>query len=92
MEENIVFASLPCGVMRDLLKLDFTGVENFRLVGIDIDYESLELAKKLAKEYGLSEKVEFHQQDAWNMPFQNEFTLLTCHGLHIYEPDDQKVS
>ncbi|NEQ35645.1 MAG: hypothetical protein F6K40_04765 [Okeania sp. SIO3I5] len=26
------------------------------------------------------------------MPFENEFTLLTCHGLHIYEPDDEKVT
>ena len=43
--------------MRDLLKLDFTGIENFRLVGINIDYESLGLAKKLAEQYGLSEKV-----------------------------------
>ncbi|WP_202220111.1 class I SAM-dependent methyltransferase [Okeania sp. KiyG1] len=92
VQDNIVFASLPSGVMRDLLKLDFTGVENFRLVGIDIDSESLEQAKKIAVEYGLSEKVEFHQEDAWNLPFQDEFTLLTCHGLHIYEPNDGKVT
>ncbi|NEP08495.1 MAG: class I SAM-dependent methyltransferase, partial [Okeania sp. SIO4D6] len=77
VQDDVVLASLPCGVMRDLLKLDFTGVENFRLVGIDIDYESLELAKKLAEEYDLSEKVEFHQEDAWNLPFEDEFTLLT---------------
>ena len=76
MQEDIIFASLPCGVVRDLLKLDFAGVENFRLVGIYIDSESLELAKKLAEEYRLSEKVEFHQEDAWNMPFQKEFALL----------------
>lgn len=43
--------------MRYLLKLNFTGIENFRLVGIDIDSESLELVKKLAEEYGLSEKI-----------------------------------
>ena len=92
IQEDIVFASLPCGVMRDLLKLDFSGVENFRLVGIDIDSKSLEQAKKLAVEYGLSEKVEFHQEDAWNLSFKDEFTLLTCHGLHIYEPDDEKVT
>ncbi|NEP04683.1 MAG: class I SAM-dependent methyltransferase [Okeania sp. SIO4D6] len=92
VQEDIVFASLPCGVMRDLLKLDFTGVENFRLVGIDIDYESLELAKKLAEEYDLSEKVEFHQEDAWNLPFEDEFTLLTSNGLNVYEPDDEKVT
>ena len=57
MQEDIIFASLPCGVVRDLLKLDFAGVENFRLVGIYIDSESLELAKKLAQEYRLSETV-----------------------------------
>ncbi|NEQ35647.1 MAG: hypothetical protein F6K40_04775 [Okeania sp. SIO3I5] len=26
------------------------------------------------------------------MPFQNEFTLLTCYGLHIYEPDERKFT
>ncbi|NES68080.1 MAG: class I SAM-dependent methyltransferase, partial [Okeania sp. SIO2D1] len=92
VQEDIVFASLPCGIMRDLLKLDFTGVENFRLVGIDIDSESLELAKKLAEEYGLSEKVKFYQEDAWNIPFQEEFTLLRSCGLIGYEPDDKKVT
>ncbi|MCL2933347.1 MAG: class I SAM-dependent methyltransferase [Trichodesmium sp. MAG_R03] len=92
MEEDIIFASLPCGIMRDLLKLDFTGVENLRLVGIDIDSESLELAKKLAEEYGLSQKVEFDQQDAFKLSFEDEFTLLTSNGLNIYEPDDKKVT
>ena len=92
VQEDVVFASLPCGIMRDLLKLDFTGVENFRLVGIDIDSESLELAKKLSEEYGLSEKVKLYQEDAWNIPFQEEFTLLRSSGLIVYEPDDNKVT
>ena len=92
VQEGAVLASSPCGIMRDLLKLDFSGVENFRLVGIDIDYESLELAKKLAEEYGLSEKVEFYQEDAWKLPFEDEFTLLSSHGLNVYEPDDEKVT
>ncbi|NEQ35650.1 MAG: class I SAM-dependent methyltransferase [Okeania sp. SIO3I5] len=90
LQEGLVFASLPCGGMRDLLKLDFSGVNNLRIVGIDIDYESLELAKKLAEEYGLSEKVEFHHQDAWKLPFEDEFTLLISNGLNAYEPDDNK--
>ena len=77
MQEDIIFASLPCGVMRDLLKLDFAGVENFRLAGIYIDSESLELAKKLAQEYRLSETVEFYRKDAFKLPFEDEFTLLS---------------
>ncbi|MGK7877157.1 MAG: class I SAM-dependent methyltransferase [Xenococcaceae cyanobacterium] len=87
-----ILASVPCGLMRDLLGRDFTGVENFRLVGIDLDPKSLEGAKQLAEQYGLSSSVEFYQEDAWNLPFQERFTLLTSNGLNIYEPDDEKVT
>ncbi len=92
VQDGVVLASLPCGVMRDFLKLNFTGVKNFRLVGIDIDFQSLEYANKLAVKYGLSDKVEFYQEDAWNLSFQDEFKLLNSHGLNIYEADDKKVT
>jgi SAM-dependent methyltransferase len=78
--------------MRDLLGLDFTAVEKFRLVGIDIDPKALEAAKQLAEEFGLSDHVGFFEKDAWNLPFQDRFTLLTSNGLNIYESDDVKVT
>jgi SAM-dependent methyltransferase len=91
VHEGAVLASFPCGLMRDLLSLDFTGVEIFRLIGIDIDPKSLDLARKLAEEYGLSSRVEFYKEDAWNQPFQEQFTLLTSNGLNVYEPNNDRV-
>ncbi|RKZ93724.1 MAG: class I SAM-dependent methyltransferase [Candidatus Parabeggiatoa sp. nov. 1] len=92
VKDGSILASLPCGLMRDLLSLDFTGVENFRLVGIDIDPKALEDAKQLAEELGLSDNVGFFKTDAWNLPFQDRFTLLTSNGLNVYEHDDVKVT
>lgn len=91
VKEGAVMASLPCGLMRDLLSLDFTGIENFQLVGMDLDLRSLALAEKLAEDYGLSKRVAFYQTDAWQQPFPEKFTLLTSNGLNVYEPDDRKV-
>ena len=48
--------------------------------------------QKLAKEYGLSQKVELHQEGAGNLSFKDKFKLLTNHGLNIYEPDNEKVT
>ncbi|MGB8699921.1 MAG: class I SAM-dependent methyltransferase [Thermosynechococcaceae cyanobacterium] len=92
VREEAVMASLPCGLMRDLLALDFSGVKNFKLVGIDIDDQSLNYAKNLAEEYHLSFHVELYQYDAWNQPFENYFTVLTSNGLSVYEPDDDRVT
>lgn len=91
VQENAVLASLPCGLMRDLLGLNFTGIKNIRLVGLDLDINSLQIAENLAEDYGLSQFVEFQQVNAWNQPFTEEFTLLTSNGLNVYEPNDNKV-
>ncbi len=90
LKEDIVLASVPCGMMRDLITLDFSHISNFKLVGIDIDQESLDLAEKLAKEWHIS-NVELLQQDAWQMDFKEEFDVITSSGLNVYEPDLEKV-
>jgi SAM-dependent methyltransferase len=89
--EGSVLASLPCGLMRDLINLDFSGIENFKLVGIDLDQRSLELAARLAADSGLTQRVTFFQGDAWEQPFPEQFNLLTSNGLNVYEPNDQRV-
>jgi SAM-dependent methyltransferase len=92
IQEDAVMASFPCGLMRDLLSLDFSGIKNFKLVGIDIDLMSLNLAQKLAEHYQLSTHVEFYQADAWNQPFDNYFTVIASNGLNVYEPDENRVT
>ena len=91
LKDGAVIASLPCGLMRDLIGLDFTGIMNFKLIGIDLDQLSLALAEKLAAEKGLAQQVTFYQADAWQQPKPEQFSLLTSNGLNVYEPDDDKV-
>lgn len=87
-----VLASIPCGVMGDLLTLDYSGIENIHLVGIDLDPESLGSANGLAGERGLAATVDFLQKDAWDLGIRDEFDLIASSGLNIYEPDDERVT
>ena len=92
VSEGAVLASVPCGLMRDLLELDLEGIARIRLVGVDLDPASLELAARLAEDTGLAQFVDLHAGDAWQIPFESAFTLLTSNGLSIYELDDEKVT
>lgn len=46
LRPGVSLASIPCGIMRDLLDLDFSQISEYQLAGIDLDPESLEEAKK----------------------------------------------
>ena len=90
--EDVVFASVPCGLMADLIELDFSGISRFTLTGIDIDAEAMEGGRLFAEEHGVSKYCEFIQQDAWNLDIKDRFDVLTSNGLSMYEPDDEKVT
>ncbi len=87
---NNKLASIPCGVMRDLLELKIKPIENVCFVGIDFDSESLNVAKKIASEKGIS-NVRFEQKDAWNLEIHSEFDFVTSIGLNCYECDRDRV-
>lgn len=89
-KRNSVFASIPCGLMDDLLGLDCFQKEPLQLVGIDLDDDSLKKAKENA-EIHQNKKVVFLKKDAWALDLHEEFDLITSNGLNIYEPDDEKV-
>lgn len=84
------FASVPCGVMRDLLTLDFSLNNEISLVGIDIDPLSLKHAEKLAKSLGIKNAI-FVEGDAWNLEYKEEFDFISSIGLNVYEEDHGKV-
>lgn len=90
IKEGVTLASIPCGVMRDLLTLNFSSIANFRLVGLDIDKESLDFAKNLARENGIT-NLDVIQHDAWQMTARNEFDVIASSGLNVYEPNPQKI-
>lgn len=91
LQDNWTLASLPCGLMDDLLSLDYSNKTNINLVGIDLDADSLELAAQNAIKYNFK-NVTFLKKIAWNLGIESELNLITSNGLNIYEPDDEKVT
>ncbi len=90
IKNNCVLASIPCGLMRDLITLDYSSLNNFKLIGIDIDLESLFLADQLAKKHNIN-NIELIQRNAWELEFYEEFDVITSSGLNVYEADPKKV-
>lgn len=84
-------ASIPCGVMDDLLDLNYNGHEGVQLIGIDLDPESLHYASEKAKRVGMSEHCQFFQQNAWELKEKNAFDVITSNGLNMYEPDAKRL-
>lgn len=90
MQENMRLASIPCGLMRDLLTLDFTQFNRIELIGVDIDQESIDLAANFAKQLNIK-NVHFLREDAWQIPFNEELDIITSSGLNVYESDPQRI-
>ncbi|MDA1000559.1 MAG: methyltransferase domain-containing protein [bacterium] len=85
--------SVPCGLMADLLGLDFSGIDEFELWGIDIDEESIRFAAIRAEERNLSRHAKFMNRDAWALGIQEELDALLSSGLNFYVKDeDQEIA
>ncbi|MEB3701409.1 Methyltransferase domain protein [Candidatus Bealeia paramacronuclearis] len=91
VKPGMKLASIPCGLMDDLLRLDYSSVPEVQLFGFDLDEESIALAKGNAKAHGKSESSHIEKRDAWNLQRENEFDIITSNGLNFYESDDAKV-
>lgn len=92
IHEGVSFASVPCGVMGDLLELDYSRITNFALHGIDLDPEAIHHAKRYAEQKGLLSHCQFAEKDAWELQINEQFDLLASSGLAIYETDDERVT
>lgn len=91
LHNGIRLAAIPCGLMTELLDLDYVNIDNFSLFGIDIDTDCLEQSRQIASTCNLSQHCEFIQKDAWNLGIHEQFDGISSNGLTIYEPDDQRV-
>lgn len=92
IKDHAKLACIPCGMMGELLYLNYQNVEGFHLIGVDYDPNTLNDAKVLAGQEGLSKFVRLIQEDAWNLSFHEEFDLISSNGLNIYESEDEKVT
>ncbi len=100
-----VAMSVPCGLMDDLLGC--TGALDARaLIGVDLDQDSLELARESASTRGLLDRTVLARSDAWDLTagtviqgspgFYHDsmaggVDVITSNGLNIYVDDDAKV-
>lgn len=82
--ENIALASLPCGVMADLLTLDYKSYKKVNITGIDLDFESLTLSHALAVKNKLELETQFIQADAWSIEFKDKYHMVVSNGLNNY--------
>jgi SAM-dependent methyltransferase len=85
-------ASIPCGLMNDLLSLDYSHAHDVNLVGIDIDPKSLELAQNNIGRLKPPANTTLALKDAWSIDASNQFDLITSNGLNIYEPSEERVT
>lgn len=91
---NMNLASIPCGLMNDLFTLNYSSLENVKLIGIDVDPDSLLLAQSNAdKINNPSFSINVEQEDAWKLTRdeENKFDLISSNGLNIYEPDEKAL-
>ena len=90
LSDNMALASIPCGLMDDLLTLDHSAFDEITLTGIDFDPSSLELAKQNAKINNIG-FTNFIQQDASNLGVSDSFDVIVSNGLNIYEPNPKRL-
>lgn len=88
--EELALASVPCGLMADLLTLNYRSCGRVDLAGFDLDDESLHLASELAAKAGL--RADLLHEDAWELCVEGRFDVLVSNGLNLYEPDDERVT
>lgn len=90
LKPGLKMASIPCGLMTDLLNLN--KVDEVSLFGIDIDKKILKQAGELAKQRGVHTNTKLYEENAWDISHSEKFDVITSNGLNIYEPSDERVT
>lgn len=89
LHDHMQIASIPCGLMDDLLTLDEKSHQGITLTGIDLDHTILVEAASNAQKHNKT-NISFSQQDAWNLKDKERYDLVCSNGLSIYVSDYQK--
>jgi SAM-dependent methyltransferase len=89
LRSGMQLASLPSGLMDDLLTLDYAASEGVSLTAIDLDAEALDAALRNHRERQSPVAIACEQRDAWQLGCQGRWDLITSNGLNIYVDDDE---
>lgn len=91
VKENCKLATIPSGLSNELLVLNYKGIKKFDIFAFDIDIDSLKDSVLNAKKNEIEKKFHIININAWDFDYKNEFDLLSCNGLTIYEKNDYRV-
>ena len=91
LREGISLLSIPCGIMAELSTLDFSGISNFNLFGVDLDSEVLVKAGEFSQKMGLKAHTQFACKDAWHLDLDNQFDILVSLGLNIFVKEKERL-
>jgi len=91
VKNKATLACIPCGMMGELLYLDYSELNEIELVGLDYDQDALIHAELLATQKSHSGFLRLAQQDAWALEEDAAFDLISSNGLNIYEDDPEKL-
>jgi ubiquinone/menaquinone biosynthesis C-methylase UbiE len=83
-------ASLPAGLMDDLLTLDYSQAPDVVLTAVDLHPDTLCEAQQNLTRLNPPVAVEFERRDAWQLAATERWDLLTSNGLNIYVEDDNR--
>ena len=89
LRSGMQLASLPSGLMDDLLTLDYAACHDVSLTAIDLDAKALDAALRNHSERHTPVAMACEQRDAWQLGCQGRWDLITSNGLNIYVDDDQ---
>lgn len=92
LRSGLKLASLPSGLMDDLLSLDYTAIREVALTAVDLDPGALGGAQANHERLNPALTVEFEQRDAWQLGCQERWDLVTSNGLNIYVDDDERCT
>jgi SAM-dependent methyltransferase len=88
VRSNMRLASIPSGLMDDLLTLDYSRVQDVTLTAIDLDPVSIEYARANYGRSGQRVAIECEQRDAWSLDSPSRWDVVTSNGLNIYIEED----
>ena len=92
LRPGMKLASLPAGLMDDLLTLDYSQTPGVILTAIDLDTETLREAEENSNRWNPPVTVEFETRDAWQLGSSERWDLITSNGLNIYVEDDDRCT
>lgn len=90
--KGMTLASIPCGLMDDLLTTNYHGITDLSFVGVDLDSTTLELAEKNAIKHRHQSITTFIKRNAWQLEVNNKYDIITSHALNFYQKNDNKVT